>query len=240
MEHMNMDTRNWNEEDAVVSLVMEQGIIENISNIGTTLHSSVAKYQLVKRVFDIVFALIGIILLLPVFIVIALCVKLQDGGSIIYAREMVGLRNKRFTILKFRTMIPDADTYFERHPELSSEFHKSMKLQLDPRVTRLGQFLRKTYLDELPQLFNVLIGNMSFVGPRAIHERELVRYGKYGSRRHLVKPGITGLWQVSPDRHSYYEARIPLDMQYIDTCSFMTDCVVLARTCKALIFTTGV
>ncbi len=132
---------------------------------------------------------------------------------------MIGLHGRRFTLLKFRTMIPDADAYLEKHPELKAEYQKNMKLQYDPRITRLGRFLRKTYLDELPQLFNVLVGQMSFVGPRAIHQRELAFMVSMW-RRESVKPGMTGLWQISPDRYRCYEDRISLDMRYIDTRSF--------------------
>src|SRR5207249_4876034 len=119
-------------------------------------------------------------------------------------------------------------------------FQHSMKLEYDPRITRVGRFLRKAYLDELPQLFNVLIGNMTLVGPRAIHERELALYGDYAEKRHIVKPGLTGLWQISPDRHRCYEDRIPLDMQYIDTCSLTVDLLILLKTLKVIVARTGV
>lgn len=209
------------------------------TGIGVTCNPSLL-YCVLKRLIDIVFATLGIVMLIPVFLVIAVCIKLEDGGQVLYLREMVGLRSRRFTLLKFRTMISNADSYLEEHPELKLEYQKNMKLQDDPRVTRLGRFLRKTYLDELPQLFNVLIGQMSFVGPRAIHQRELALYGEYVEKRHSVKPGITGLWQVSPDRHSCYEDRIPLDMKYVDTCSLFLDLVILVKTLKALIVQTGV
>ena len=115
-----------------------------------------------------------------------------------------------------------------------------MKLQYDPRITGLGKFLRRTYLDELPQLFNILLGQMSFVGPRAIHQCELTLYGEYAEKRHTVKPGITGLWQISPDRFRCYEERIPLDMQYIDKRSFFLDLAILLKTLKVLIISKGI
>lgn len=207
--------------------------------IDATFNSSLLHY-VAKRILDILFAALGLIVLIPIFLIITTCIKLEDGGEILYSREMVGLRGRRFNILKFRTMIPNADAYLEQHPELELEYQKNMKLQDDPRVTRIGKFLRKAYLDELPQLFNVLLGQMSFVGPRAIHQRELALYGEYAEKRHSVKPGITGLWQVSPNRYRQYEERISLDMQYIDTLSLFLDLVILLKTVKVFIAQTGV
>ncbi|HTD19348.1 MAG TPA: sugar transferase, partial [Ktedonobacteraceae bacterium] len=175
-----------------------------------------------------------------VFLVIAICIKLDDGGDILYFREMIGLRGRNFTILKFRTMIPDADAYLEQHPELKLEYEKNMKLDDDPRVTRLGRFLRRTYLDELPQLFNVLTGHMSLVGPRSLPAHELTLYGEYAQKRLTVKPGVTGSWQVSENRYSSYAKRILLDMQYIDNRSFFLDLIILLKTLKVLIVQAGI
>ena len=179
-------------------------------------------------------------MLIPVFLVLAMCIKLNDGGKVFYFREMVGLRGRRFIIYKFRTMIPNADAYLEQHPELKLEYEKNMKLENDPRVTRLGRFLRKTYLDELPQLFNVLAGHMTLVGPRSLPAYELTLYGEYAQKRLTVKPGITGPWQISETKYTSYDERIPLDIQYIDTRSFFLDFVLLLKTLKVLIVRSGV
>lgn len=236
-------TTEWKDEE-LTSYTTARNVTAgsaNSSSISTDIiHNSSLLYRTSKRLLDIVFATIGIIVLLPVFLVIAVCIKLEGGGSVLYFREMIGLRDRRFTIFKFRTMISDANTYLEQHPELKLEYQKNMKLQYDPRVTRSGSFLRKTYLDELPQLFNVLLGQMSLVGPRAIHQGELALYGEYAEKRHSVKPGITGLWQISPNRYRHYEERISLDMQYIDRRSFFLDLVTLLKTMKVLIAQTGV
>jgi exopolysaccharide production protein ExoY len=197
-------------------------------------------YQVSKRLIDIVLATFGLVVLMPVFLAIAICIKLDDGGEILYIREMIGLQGRRFFLLKFRTMIPDADAYLEKHPELKQEFLQNRKLKHDPRVTRVGRFLRKAYLDELLQLFNILVGQMSLVGPRAIHQDELALYREYAQKRHSVKPGLTGLWQISPNRYSCYEERIPLDMQYIDNCSFIFDLTILMKTLKVFIAHSGV
>ena len=232
-------TAEWKEEDLTSSTTKSSAFNGSSCSIDITRNYSLLN-RASKRLLDIVLAVLGIAVLIPVFLVIAVCIKLEDGGDIFYFRDMIGLRGRRFIILKFRTMIPNADTYLEQHPELKLEYEKNMKLQDDPRITRLGRFLRKTYLDELPQLFNVLVGQMSFVGPRAIHQRELTLYGEYAEKRHSVKPGITGIWQVSPDRYRCYEDRIPLDIQYIDNGSFFLDLVILFKTLKVLIISRGV
>ncbi len=198
-------------------------------------------YYTVKRLLDVVLSLFGILFLIPVFLWIALCIKLDDGGPILHFREIIGKHGKRFYALKFRTMISDADTYLAKHPELMQKFKQNMKLtqEQDPRITRTGRFLRKTSLDELPQLFNVLVGQMSLVGPRIIHPSELARYGEYGQKRLSVKPGITGLWQISGRQHISYDERVQLDMQYIDTRSFIVDLIILVKTVKVFIVHTG-
>jgi lipopolysaccharide/colanic/teichoic acid biosynthesis glycosyltransferase len=203
-------------------------------------HNTSLLYYALKRLIDIVLAALGVVVLIPVFLVIAICIKFDDGGDILYFREMIGLQGRRFTILKFRTMIPNADAYLEQHPELQLEFEKNMKLKVDPRVTRLGRFLRKTYLDELPQLFNVLAGHMSLVGPRSLPAHELTLYGEYAQKRLTVKPGITGSWQVSENRYSSYTKRILLDIHYIDNRSFFLDLIILLKTLKVLYIQAGV
>ena len=218
-----------------VSTVEEVSIEEEV-----TFHESSALFRILKRFIDIVLSLLGILLLAPVFLVIAVCIKLDDDGSILHFREIVGLHSRRFFALKFRTMIPNADAYLEKHSELLREYKQNMKLEYDPRVTRIGGFLRKMSLDELPQLFNVLIGQMSLVGPRMIHPSELPRYGKYAQKRLSVKPGITGLWQLYGRQHDSLEMRITLDMQYIDTRSIFLDLAILLKTIKVFLVHTGV
>ena len=198
-----------------------------------------AFYHITKRSLDILLALTGIIVLIPLFLIIALCIKLDDGGHILHFREIIGLHNRRFFALKFRTMIPDADAYLVNHPQLLQEYKQNMKLEEDPRITKIGGFLRRTSLDELPQLFNVLIGQMTLVGPRMIHPMELPRYGKYAQKRLSVKPGITGLWQLYGRRKDSLETRIALDMEYIDTRSIRLDFMILLKTLKVFIIQTG-
>ncbi len=196
-------------------------------------------YHISKRCIDIVLATIGIVVLTPVFLIIAIRIKCDDGGPVFHFREIVGLHGKRFFALKFRTMIPDADTYLEKHPDLLRQYQQNMKLLNDPRITRTGKFLRRTSLDELPQLFNVLAGQMSLVGPRIIHPSELPRYREWAIKRLSVKPGITGLWQVSGRQHISYEERIVFDMSYIDNRSYIDDLAILFKTFKVFVIHTG-
>ena len=203
-------------------------------------HKPGTLYHISKRFLDIILAITGIIILLPVFLVIAVCIKLEDGGSIFHFREIIGFHQQRFFALKFRTMIPDADSYLEKHSQLLQEYRQTMKLRVDPRVTRIGKFLRRTSLDETPQLFNVLIGQMSLVGPRMIHPSELPRYGEYARKRLSVTPGITGLWQLNGRQHDSIEQRILLDMQYIDERSLLLDFSILLKTLKVFIIHTGI
>lgn len=196
-------------------------------------------YHVVKQLLDIVLAVTGIVVLIPVFLLVALCIKLDDGGDIFHFREIIGRNGRHFYAFKFRTMVPNADEYLEQHPVLKEKYRQNMKLSGDPRVTRLGRFLRKTSIDELPQLFNVLLGQMSLVGPRIIHPSELPRYGEWAKKRISVKPGITGLWQISGRQHISYSERVLLDMQYIDHRSLLIDLTILVKTFKVFVVHTG-
>ncbi len=227
------------EEEAFTSYTSESGSSSPGIESTITAYEPSQYYYIVKRVIDIVAALFGLILLMPVFLIIAVCIKLDDGGDILYFREIVGQHGKRFFALKFRTMIPHADAYLEQRPELMREYQKNMKLIQDPRVTRVGSFLRRASLDELPQLFNVLVGQMSLVGPRIIHPSELPRFGEFASKQLSVKPGITGLWQISGRQHISYNERILFDMKYIDTRSIISDLLILFKTLKVLLIHTG-
>jgi lipopolysaccharide/colanic/teichoic acid biosynthesis glycosyltransferase len=196
-------------------------------------------YTILKRCIDIVLAVLGIVALLPLFIFVAFYIKLEDGGPILHFREIVGFNGRHFHALKFRTMIVDADSYLQKRPELLRKFQHNMKLEQDPRVTNVGRILRKMSIDELPQLFNVVVGQMSLVGPRMIHPSELSRYGIYAEKRLSVKPGITGLWQISGRGCGSYKERIVLDMKYIDQRSLLLDILVLIKTLKVFVVHTG-
>ena len=187
-----------------------------------------------KEVFDKVFAVFFIILTLPLFLVIAALVKLTSRGPVFYKQERLGYRGKPFRILKFRTMVVDAEKvlkdYLKRNPQLREEYEKYFKLKKDPRITPLGRILRKTSLDELPQLFNILLGNMSVVGPRPIIQEEVAKYGENAGKLFSVKPGLTGLWQVSGRADLTYDERVKLDMEYIERQNFFLDLFIILKT----------
>lgn len=187
-----------------------------------------------KRVFDVVVSAFLLVVLLPLFLLIALLIKLSSPGPVFYGHLRVGQGGKQFRAWKFRTMVQNADCvlsyYLEAHPELRVEWERDQKLKKDPRVTPIGRILRKTSLDELPQLWNVLKGEMSLVGPRPIVEGEVSKYGPFFGVYLRVRPGVTGLWQVSGRNETGYEERVNLDAYYVRNWSPWLDFYILART----------
>jgi exopolysaccharide production protein ExoY len=185
--------------------------------------------EVIKRLMDLVCAIFGLILLSPVFLIVAALVKAQDGESILYRRKVVG-RSGTFDAFKFRTMAPDADALLHANPSMRERFEQNFKLKRDPRVTRIGAFLRKLSVDELPQLFNVLVGQMSLVGPRMITEQELTKYGTYAPLLLSVRPGLTGYWQVNGRQNVGYSHRVEMDVYYIQHWSLKLDLSILLQT----------
>jgi len=187
-----------------------------------------------KRLFDVVFASFVILLTLPLFIIVAIMVKLTDPGPIIYKHVRVGLWGRRFNCFKFRTMVVDSENVLEALlDDDRTEWDQNQKLINDPRVTPVGQFLRESSLDELPQLINVLRGDMSVMGPRPIIPSEISRYG---DRLHLyvsARPGLMGPWQISG--RCGYDKQIELDANYVSNWRFSTDLSILVRTVGAVI-----
>jgi lipopolysaccharide/colanic/teichoic acid biosynthesis glycosyltransferase len=187
------------------------------------------------ELLDLVVSLVTVILLAPVFLVISILIRRDSPGPATYRRRVVGLAGRGFDAYKFRTMIPDADAYLKAHPELNKEWEQSGKIQDDPRITRVGRFLRRYSLDELPQLLNVLRGQMSLVGPRMITPEELKHFGRWRHNLLTVKPGMTGLWQVSGRSDLSYEERVRLDMQYIRNYTAWTDFKLIFDTVWAVL-----
>jgi exopolysaccharide biosynthesis polyprenyl glycosylphosphotransferase len=190
---------------------------------------------ILKRLVDIAGAVIGLMVLSPLLSFVAVCIRLVDGGPILFRQERVGLNLRPFSVVKFRTMVPDAE---ERLAELlgrNALVGHAFKLDDDPRLTRTGRFLRRTSLDELPQLWNVLVGQMSLVGPRPPLPREVASYDIWHRRRLSMKPGITGLWQVEARRDPEFDRWVSLDLSYIDRWSLWLDAKILLRTVPAML-----
>jgi exopolysaccharide biosynthesis polyprenyl glycosylphosphotransferase len=185
----------------------------------------------VKRVVDVVVAALALLVLSPVFLAVALAIRLREGPPVLFRQVRVGLHGRRFEVLKFRTMAPDAEA---RYADVVNHADpRAFKLTDDPRITPTGRFLRRTSLDELPQLWNVLKGEMSLVGPRPAPPREVEGYDLWHRRRLSMKPGITGLWQVTARRNEDFDDRASLDLNYIDRWSLWLDVKILARTIPA-------
>ncbi len=194
--------------------------------------------RLFKRAFDVFGVVVGGALISPILLILAVIVFIDNRGSMIFAHRRVGREGKEFPCYKFQTMKPMAKEEFERyldaHPEARREWDETFKLENDPRVTRLGAFLRRTSLDELPQLWNVLTGDMSLVGPRPIVHAEVPRYGEHIKEYYEVRPGITGMWQVSGRSDTTYEERVMMDTWYVRNWSVWIDLVYLFKTIKAV------
>jgi undecaprenyl-phosphate galactose phosphotransferase, wbaP len=194
--------------------------------------------RLAKRVFDLVATICGGLLILPILLVLAVLVGIDNRGRIIFAHRRVGRNGKLFPCYKFQSMVPDAqerlEEYLAQNPEARKEWEESFKLTNDPRVTKLGAFLRRTSLDELPQLWNVLMGDMSLVGPRPIVTKEIERYGDYIREYYMVPPGITGMWQVNGRSDTTYEERVAMDTWYVRNWSVWIDLVYLFKTIKTV------
>ena len=194
---------------------------------------------LCKELIDRVLAVALLVLLSPILAAIAVLIAATSPGPVLHRRRVVGRAGIEFDAFKFRTMVVDADAILRAHPELLRQFDANMKLRTDPRLTRIGGLLRRTSLDELPQLINVAFGDMSLVGPRMIVPDEMGKFGDALAVRMAVKPGMTGLWQVSGRQELAYGERVRLDLDYIENWSLWLDFAILARTIPAVLSMRG-
>ena len=205
-------------------------IIKNQSRYGRTL----------KRIGDVTFSLLVLTLGSPIFILIGILVKLSSPGSVFYIQKRIGRNYKEFGCIKFRTMYENADellpNLLQKYPLMRKEFEKDFKLRHDPRITKLGRFLRRSSLDELPQFFNVLKGEMSVVGPRPIVRNEISKYSVFMEEVISVRPGLTGLWQVSGRNNLSYKKRVQLDLVYARNRNFILDLEIVILTLGVLLF----
>ena len=214
---------------------------ENIKVLKQKEHKSFNEvtYSFLKRTLDITASATALLLLSPVFLVTSLAIRKDSDGPAMFTQKRIGKDGKLFEIYKFRTMVPDADKklfeLLENDEEAAKEYKLNKKLKNDPRITKVGNFLRKTSIDELPQLINVLKGDMSLVGPRPYLPREIDDMGNYYDTIIESKPGITGLWQVSGRSNTTFEDRLEFDMEYNENKSFMYDMGLLFKTVGSVV-----
>lgn len=196
--------------------------------------------MIAKRVFDILVVLAFAPLMLPVFGAIALAIKLDSRGPVFFRQERVGLNKRRFGMLKFRSMVADAEARMRDVEHLNESQGPNFKIRNDPRITRVGRFLRKSSLDELPQLINVLCGHMSLVGPRPMSLRDVERFDKGIQRKRFsARPGMTCIWQISGRSNLDFDRWLKLDLEYIENSSFWLDLKILFLTIPAVIKGSG-
>jgi exopolysaccharide biosynthesis polyprenyl glycosylphosphotransferase len=195
---------------------------------------------ILKSMGDIYFSIIALILLLPFFIVIGILIRIGSRGPVLFSQERIGLRGRKFRMFKFRTMIDDAEAQMKRLRAMNEADGPVFKIKNDPRITRIGKFLRRTGIDEFPQLLNVIRGEMSLVGPRPPLEHEVKQYERWQLRRLSVKPGITCSWQIVPERHDVsFEEWMELDLKYIDSWNLRKDVTLFFRSVKRFFMAGG-
>lgn len=188
-------------------------------------------YRFIKRGFDIIVSLIAMIVLLPLFVLIGILIKIDSKGPVFFLHKRIGKDGKKIKIFKFRTMVKNAEELLTRFsPEQKKEFEENYKLDKDFRVTKIGNILRKTSLDELPQLLNILKGDMSIVGPRPLVEKEIEKYEDEQEKFLSVTPGLTGNWACNGRSNIGYEERIKLELYYVDNCSIWLDLKIILKT----------
>ncbi|MDR4219047.1 sugar transferase [Priestia megaterium] len=189
-------------------------------------------YEIIKRMIDIIGASIGIVFLSIIFLIVSIAIKVEDPkGPIFFSQVRVGKNGKKFKMYKFRSMVTDAEEKLEQLLQYNETTGAMFKMKHDPRVTKIGRFVRKTSIDELPQLLNVLKGEMSLVGPRPPLPREVDLYTKYDKQRLLVTPGCTGLWQISGRSNIGFKQMVELDLFYIEHKSLLLDMKIILKTC---------
>lgn len=208
--------------------IMSQELKELRSNVSM-------RYVILKKIMDIVCSLVGIIFLSPLFIVVAILIKLEDPkGKVFFSQERYGQYPKKFKMLKFRSMVHNAEELLDQLQHLNEQTGPAFKIKDDPRITKVGKFIRKTSIDELPQLFNVLKGDMSLVGPRPPIPHEVEQYTEYQMQRLAVKPGLTCIWQVSGRNNIGFDEWVDMDLEYINSRNLWLDVKLIFKTVGVL------
>ncbi len=207
-----------------------ENLVYNIYKTGEKVNNKML-YFIIKRAFDIVVSFSAMILLLPLFVLIGILIKIDSKGPIFFMHSRIGKNGKKIKIFKFRTMVENAEELMKRFtPEQKKEFEENYKLDNDFRITKIGNILRKTSLDELPQLLNILNGDMSIVGPRPLVEKEIEKYGENKEKLLSVTPGLTGNWACNGRSNIEYPERMKLELEYVDKCSLLMDIKIIFKT----------
>lgn len=231
---MNRTNLATDEEEASIESFEEIENYENVAEKEKTNNKII--YHAVKRLLDIVIGIIGLIVLIPTaaIVIIMRIINKETQGPLFYEQLRIGKNGKYFRLYKFRSMVVGADKklkeYLENNPEANEEFKKFHKLNNDPRITKTGKFLRKTSLDELPQVINLINGTMSVVGPRPVIDEELKNYEDEKEKFLSVKPGLTGYWQVNGRSNTTYDERMQMELYYVDNCSLWLDIKIFFKT----------
>lgn len=220
--------------------VVNGNAAQDISSVSTKKYKEVlikkTPYKIVKRGLDVIFASIGLVLLSPIFAIIALVIKIESKGPVFFKHTRIGKDGKIIKIYKFRSMVENAEDLIQKFtPEQMKEYKENYKLIDDPRITKIGKFLRKTSLDELPQLINIIKGELSIIGPRPVVQEELEKYGSNAQKFLSVTPGLTGYWAANGRSDTSYEERMEMELFYVDNLSFGLDVKIFFKTFGAVI-----
>lgn len=220
--------------------VANGNVAQDISSVSTKKYKEVliknTPYKIVKRGLDVIFASVGLVLLSPIFAIIALAIKLESKGPVFFKHTRIGKDGKIIKIYKFRSMVENAEDLIQKFtPEQMKEYKENYKLTDDPRITKVGKFLRKTSLDELPQLINIIKGELSIIGPRPVVQEELEKYGSNAQKFLSVTPGLTGYWAANGRSDTSYEERMEMELFYVDNLSFGLDVKIFFKTFGAVI-----
>lgn len=217
---------------------VKQGKIENISIVRVKNNEKIKNkpYIYVKRGIDVILSTIASVVLSPLFLILAILIKLDSKGPVFFLHTRIGKNGKNIKIYKFRTMVTNAEELIKEFtPEQMKEYKENYKLTNDPRITKIGKFLRKTSLDELPQLINIIKGDLSIIGPRPVVKDELEKYGENMAKFLSVTPGLTGNWAANGRNNTTYEERMRLELEYVDNISLKTDIKIFFQTIFAVI-----
>lgn len=228
---MNTIQSNLNVLDNNITTIDNEVIKKDINTKIYTKSNKKILYKATKRTLDILLSSVALVILFPVFLIIGIAIKIDSKGTVFFAHNRIGKNGKQIKMWKFRTMVPNAEDMIKNfNEEQMKEFKENYKLKDDPRITKVGKILRKTSLDELPQIWNILKGELSIIGPRPVVEEELKKYGSDKEKFLSIVPGLTGYWQCNGRSSTTYEERMKMELYYIDNQSFWLDIKIFFKT----------